>query len=666
MDALILDRYKIAKPILWIIIGICVLPLLLNLIGVDFGTVTSKLNPYKITKSIELEQQEGVKDILLGRNFHTIFVAISIAIAFLTAILALIDFRIKGDVSTPIVGIALFCSGLLDLFHMLVSTHVIEIPHQQFYITSYTWFFCRTFHAGILIMGTSIFLLRSDLLLEESKRNARRFIANISFIFIALTVATIVFLLVNSNIPRVVYPFRNISRSYDLIPLALYLIAAFYVFPRFYEKHPSVFSQTLIYSVIPAIATQLYMAFGSNELFDNNFNIAHFMMAFTYFIPFVGLGLNYLQTHKNEQQVILKLDKEAAERKHTQEILSGVLNSSLSSIMGLNAIRNSEGRILDFKFILLNPASEIIFDPMLSRSFDHVIGKNLTDELPFSREEGWVGLFEDVIISGMPLNYEYYSANLKKWLFIIAVKLDDGLAVTISDISKRKNALKELVDSEKLAVTGRIARTIAHEVRNPLTNINMSLEQLREEVTHPNDSVQMYFEIIKRNSDRINQLITELLNSSRPARLEMQNYSVNRLLDETLELAFDRIHLKKINLEKKLDSTIPQLMLDAPKMKTALLNIIINAVEAMEEGKGVLSVQSHKADSQCLIEIMDNGCGISKENLGNLFDPFFSKRDQGMGLGLFATQNIIRTHKGDVSVESDIGKGTKFTISLGI
>src|SRR5207244_3177453 len=177
--------------------------------------------------------------------------------------------------------------------------------------------------------------------------NAKRFIAYIGVGFIILTLATIVILLVNSNIPRIVYPFRNIARTYDLIPLALYLVAAFYVFPKFYQRHPSIFSKTLLLSAFPAIATQLYMAFGSTELFDNNFNIAHFMTAFTYFIPFVGLGLNYLETHKNEQRVIVKLDEEARERKHAEEILSGILNSSLSSIMGLKAIRDNEKTIYD-------------------------------------------------------------------------------------------------------------------------------------------------------------------------------------------------------------------------------------------------------------------------------------------------------------------------------
>src|SRR5258705_12351361 len=104
-------------PIAWVIGGVCVLPLLLNIFGIDFGTVTRGLDPYKVTRFAEIANEEGVRDILLGRNFHTIFVSISIAIAFLTAILALIDFRIKGDVSTPIVGTALFCSGLLDTFH---------------------------------------------------------------------------------------------------------------------------------------------------------------------------------------------------------------------------------------------------------------------------------------------------------------------------------------------------------------------------------------------------------------------------------------------------------------------------------------------------------------------------------------------------------------------
>ncbi len=653
-------RYNISKPVPWLVGIICVLPLALNFAGIDFGTVTSQISPYQMTKISEYEHQSELKDFLLGRNLHTIFVSFTIAIAFLTVLLSFIDFRIKGDVSTPIVGIALFCAGLLDTFHILVSTQVIHVPDQQIYLTAFTWFFCRMFHASILILGVSIFLVRLDLFREENRKNAKKFVIYSGIVFVLLTLITMKILLNRSEIPLLGYPNKNLARSYDLIPLVLYIISAVYLFPKFYKLHPSVFSQTLLLSAFPAIATQLYMAFGSEELYDNSFNIAHFMTAFTYFIPFVGISLNYLQTHKSEQRVINELSREAARRRGTEEILSGVLNSSVSSIMGLKAIRNAAGHIIDFEWILINKVSDRIFGLDSENSF----GKQMSKLMPVAFAEGWLDLFIKVIDSGQPLSHEYFSPHFNKWLQLVGTKLDDGIAVTISDISKRKNALKELVDAEKLAVTGRVSRTIAHEVRNPLTNIDLSLQQLKDEMKENAEAAGPYFDIIARNSQRINQLITELLNSSKPTEIEVTECNINTLLDDTLHLAIDRIHLKKINLVKKYAKELLPVMLDAEKIKLALLNLIINAVEAMEEEKGVLTIRTRNAAHRCIIEIEDNGSGISKENLDNLFVPFFSKKSKGMGLGLTAAQNIIITHKGTIDVESTVGKGTKFTVTF--
>jgi signal transduction histidine kinase len=654
------SKYNIPNRVLWITGLICVLPLLLNVIGIDFGTLTNKISPYQLTKIAEYEKQSGLKDFLLGRNFHTIFVSFTIAIAFLTVLLSFVDFRIQGDVSTPIVGIALFCAGLLDTFHILVSTQVIHVPDQQIYLTGFTWFFCRMFHASILILGVSIFLVRLDLFREENRKNARRFVLYSGIVFVLLTLITMKILVSRSEISILGYPNKNIARNYDLIPLVLYIISAVYLFPKFYERHPSVFSQTLLLSAFPAIATQLYMAFGSEELYDNNFNIAHFMTAFTYFIPFAGISLNYLQTHRSEQRVIRELSREAGRRRHTQEILSGVLNSSVSVIMGLKAIRNSAGHIIDFEWILINNVSERIFGLDANNAF----GKRMSKLMPQAFAEGWLDLFIKAIDSGQPLSHEYYSAYYNKWLLLVGAKLDDGIAVTISDISKRKNALKELMDSEKLAVTGRVSRTIAHEVRNPLTNIDLSIQQLKEELKENGDAAIPYLDIISRNSQRINQLITELLNSSKPTQIEVKECNVNSLLEDTLQLAIDRIHLKKIRLVKEYSDKVPTVMLDAEKIKTALLNLIINAVEAMEENKGILTIRTLNTTNRCIIEVEDNGSGISKENLDNLFVPFFSKKSKGMGLGLTAAQNIIITHKGTIDVESTVGKGTKFIVAF--
>ena len=238
----------------------------------------------------------------------------------------------------------------------------------------------------------------------------------------------------------------------------------------------------------------------------------------------------------------------------------------------------------------------------------------------------------------------------------------------IHDITKRKLAEQQLMSSEKMAVTGRIARSIAHEVRNPLTNVFLSLEQVRNEVNEEvldKEALEMYFDIISRNCERINVLITELLNSSKPITLSTSPFSINKVLDESLDLGIDRARLKKIQVLKSYGANSGDLILvDMEKMKIALLNIIINAIEAMEPNTGVLNLLTETRGKSCVITISDNGAGISKENLSKLFEPFFSKKVKGVGLGLTSTQNIILNHNGTIEVESEEGVGTKFILKF--
>lgn len=234
----------------------------------------------------------------------------------------------------------------------------------------------------------------------------------------------------------------------------------------------------------------------------------------------------------------------------------------------------------------------------------------------------------------------------------------------VHDLTQRKRAERELRSIEKLAVIGRVARTIAHEVRNPLTNVNLSVEQLKQEVNMEDDTISMYFDIIVRNCDRINQLITELLNSAKPAAITFTGYRVDKVLDEALELAADRIKLKEIKVKTDYSGKVGEIPMDPAKMRTAILNIIINAVEAMKAGEGELKISSELEDDKCMITIKDNGAGINEENMGRLFEPFFSSKPKGMGLGLTSTQNIIYNHKGSIEVESIEGQGTTFYITL--
>jgi signal transduction histidine kinase len=233
-------------------------------------------------------------------------------------------------------------------------------------------------------------------------------------------------------------------------------------------------------------------------------------------------------------------------------------------------------------------------------------------------------------------------------------------------IMELRNVNKELLQMrsiEKFASTGRIARTIAHEIRNPLTNINLAMEQLKNEAGGDDDTT-ILFEMVHRNSSRINQLITDLLNSTKFAELSYTKTSINQLLDEAIDLAKDRIVLYNISVVKKYNTDICDVSVDKEKLKIAFLNIIVNAIEAMEPGKGVLSISTRSENSKCVIEIADNGFGMDRESLGRLFEPYFTSKPKGNGLGLTNTQNIILNHKGTIQAESEKGRGTTFIISL--
>jgi PAS domain S-box-containing protein len=233
----------------------------------------------------------------------------------------------------------------------------------------------------------------------------------------------------------------------------------------------------------------------------------------------------------------------------------------------------------------------------------------------------------------------------------------------LHDVTELKKAEKATLQAEKLAATGRLVQTLAHEVRNPLNNINLSLEQLHHEISGINDT-EMYMEIIQRNSKRISDIITELLNSSRPAEMSMHNKPLQVIMDESIASALDRITLQRIKLQIKYADKPAYIRADEEKLKLAFLNIIINAVEAMEEDKGLLTISIENEKNFHIVRIKDNGSGIAEENLSKLFEPYFTSKRNGLGLGLAASLNILQAHKGRIEVQSELEKGSQFTITF--
>jgi signal transduction histidine kinase len=273
------------------------------------------------------------------------------------------------------------------------------------------------------------------------------------------------------------------------------------------------------------------------------------------------------------------------------------------------------------------------------------------------------------LISGLLMLYSLITFNMesqaKKKATIQAESYHDQLEKRIVELASANRELMELRSLERFTSTGRVARVIAHEIRNPLTNIDLSASHLENDRLGAEDR-KTFLNIIARNSRRINELINELLTSTKFTDLQYEEIRVDELLDEALDEAVDRAQLNQVAIEKNYAPVKIWLNVDRSRMKIALLNIIVNAMEAMTGDNGHLHLETLQSGSYCQIIIRDNGKGMDTETLAKVFDPYFTSKTKGNGLGMTNTQNIILNHKGKIEVFSKEGTGTSFIITMNI
>ncbi len=206
------------------------------------------------------------------------------------------------------------------------------------------------------------------------------------------------------------------------------------------------------------------------------------------------------------------------------------------------------------------------------------------------------------------------------------------------------------------------ALALAHEIRNPLSNINLAIDMVKSSLV--TDDQKIYLDIIARASVRINDLVNDLLQYFQPGETQSEIYSMHQLLGDALIVIADRIALKNITVEKNYTILDYKIFVDTHNMKIALSNILLNAIDAMSSENGQLTLITKSANGRCIIEIKDNGIGISKENLKKIFKPFYTNKQNGMGLGLSTTLNILHSNHVSVDVQSEEGIGTSFILSF--
>jgi PAS domain S-box-containing protein len=410
-----------------------------------------------------------------------------------------------------------------------------------------------------------------------------------------------------------------------------------------------------------------------------------------------GLHLLKEATHlQSDRPIILltgkgnkSIDIEAMKSGATDYVIKSELNSeklercirySLDRAASLKAIKESENKYRNLfagsKDSLFIADNNLIFQEV-NDTARHLFGCksdeceniSLYDFIPdaTSRKKIKSALQADKNVSELEIEIE--SRQKEKRVCILSI-LSETKSVgqnllhgIIHDITNIKKAEQMNLQSAKLAANERLVRILAHEIRNPLNNIQLSAENL--EMLNGTDKHQEgLISIIQRNSIRINQMITELLESTKTLELVFEKHSLQDMVEESLSVASDRIKLQNVKVKRTFIPSPLYIFADKPKLQIAFSNILINAIESMETDKGELSVIVNEAPDTYRVFIKDNGKGIPPELLSKIFDPFFTMKKNGMGLGLSAAYGIFQSHKASMQVESMLNIGTTFIMEF--
>lgn len=307
-----IPAYRFPKFFLMLVLAFSLTPIGLNVFGVDFSSTTHSLNLSELanTNLTKSEIEDAYFHTLTGGLQHALLEWSAVMAALLTIILAFSHYAINKDITMPIIGIALFCSGIMDAFHTLAALRLVHSVTDASDFIPFTWALSRGFNALIMIIGALICI---KLNIANTRVGLFRIIL-VSTIFGLISYILISYAANSPHLPETQFPDAFITRPYDVAPLFLFLLAI-PVFWTLYKKTPNLLTAALIISVIPEIILEMHMAFGSSQLFDNHFNIAHFLKILAYLIPFIGLVLDYVRTHRIQYNTQILLEQR---EKHLQ------------------------------------------------------------------------------------------------------------------------------------------------------------------------------------------------------------------------------------------------------------------------------------------------------------------------------------------------------------
>jgi PAS domain S-box-containing protein len=262
----------------------------------------------------------------------------------------------------------------------------------------------------------------------------------------------------------------------------------------------------------------------------------------------------------------------------------------------------------------------------------------------------------------------FYPEN--RYLNFYITAIDDtqplGFVMLIRDITQTRKLTEEKIESERISALTMLAAGVAHELGNPLNSLNIHLQLLDRRIRKmgpAGDKLREHLDVAADEIKRLDLIIAQFLSAIRPSQPQLQRAQIHELVEESLRFLRPELEKSGVRVVKELRSDMPAMPLDANQMKQAFYNLIRNAIQAMPKG-GTLTIAGSFTDFEVCVSFEDTGKGISAEHMSSLFQPFFTTRKTGTGLGLLIVRRIIREHGGEIDIGSREGEGTRVSIHL--
>ena len=351
----------------------------------------------------------------------------------------------------------------------------------------------------------------------------------------------------------------------------------------------------------------------------------------------------------------------------------GFLETVFNSIQEGIIVTDSKGRIT-----YLNDAACHLF----GIDADDSLGKRLDERV---RGLDWTSLSQSQVAVSRDMEI-FYPANRFINFYIVpliierepasnrndADKIDIsghqvGHAIILRDITESRRSEQQTIESERLNALTLLAAGVAHEIGNPLNSLNIHLQLIEREARKLDGAKRAEFqesvEVARAEVNRLDSIISQFLRAIRPTLPQLKPENINSIVEEAVRFFAPEIKDRDIVVEQELRSDLPLLELDRDQMKQAFYNVIKNSFEAMKS-RGILRIRTDMDDSHVIVRFTDSGGGMTPENLSRVFEPYFTTKTSGTGLGLLIVRRIVREHGGELSIESSEGKGLTVTIRL--